>query len=74
MKLQGASCKQRFSCLTVPIVQSGHVQYEIVLERGPFIPTTNPIDRSRDPGKFLDLSFYLLLWVGTPNDVQRPHF
>jgi len=37
------------------------------------VPTANPVNRRDGPGEFLDLSFHLLVYVGTPNDVQRPH-
>ena len=37
------------------------------------MPATDPIDQRCSPSEFLDLPDYLLVWVGTPNDVQRPH-
>lgn len=52
----------------------GRVQYEVTLKRASSIPTANPVDNGRTPGKFLDLSFYLLIRIGAPNDIQRPHF
>jgi len=74
MKLRGASYEQMFSWLNVTLMYCWRVQLEITLKRGSFVPTANSINRRNGPGKFLNLSFHLLIWVGTPNDVQGPHF
>lgn len=60
--------------MNVMSVRSEHVQYEVGPKGGSFMPATDPVNQRSGPSEFLDLSVYLLIWVGTPNDVQRPHF
>ena len=56
------------------LVQPGDVQCEVSPEGRTIAPTANSINYSSDPSEFLDLSGYLLMWVWTPDDIQRPHF
>ena len=55
-------------------MQSEHVQPEVCLEGWSLMPATDPINQGSDPSELLDLSIYLLIRIGTPNDVQGPHF